>query len=234
MMKIGGIVQARMSSRRLPGKMLRDVAGRPLLGYVRERLMQVKGWEGFVLCTSTESSDDPIAHYCQQHGINCYRGDLENVAQRFLGALDQYDYDVFVRVNGDSPLLDQAIIEEGIGLFQGGDFDLVTNVMPRSFPPGQSVEVVNTQTYRHAYALMTLPEEFEHVTKHFYLHPESYRIYNFSAPMDCSGVHMAVDTQEDLDRFAMMLSRMDRPHWQYSLTRMLSLWQEGSAANDHA
>ncbi len=227
-MKIGGIVQARMSSRRLPGKMLREVAGKPLLGYLLERLAQIKAWDGFVLCTSTEPSDDPIVDYCQQHGVACYRGDLENVANRFLGVLNQYGFEAFVRINGDSPLLDQAIIEQGIGLFQSGDFDLVTNVMPRSFPPGQSVEVVNAETYRRAYTQMSTAEEFEHVTKHFYLHPESYRIQNFSAPMDCSGVHLAVDTQDDLDRFAAMLARMERPHWQYHLMELLALWQEVS------
>jgi len=223
-MKIGAIVQARMSSQRFPDKVLYEVAGKPLLQYLLERLEHCNCLDAIVVATSVDDSDTPIAEYCQQHSMACYRGPLANVAGRFNQVLDIYPFDGFVRVNGDSPLLDQQLIEKGVGIFLNGDFDLVTNVLPPTYPKGQSVEILRTTTYQGAYDHMQEAEDLEHVTKYFYKHPEHFRIHNFALAENLNGIQLSVDTWQDMDRCATILSKMSRPHWEYTLEDILQIY----------
>jgi spore coat polysaccharide biosynthesis protein SpsF len=233
-MRIAAIVQARMSSRRLPGKVLRRVAGKPLLGYLVERLRRCRPLDGVTLATSTSPDDDAVARFCEAEAVPCHRGPLDDVAGRFLGALEQTRADAFVRVNGDSPLLDPRLIDVAVTRFRGGDADVVTNVLRRTYPPGQSVEVVRGYAFRRAYRLMTEPADFEHVTRVFYRLPDRFRLVGFESPTDRSGVRLAVDTPDDLAAFAAIVARMSRPHHEYSLEEILELHHavapEGRAA----
>jgi spore coat polysaccharide biosynthesis protein SpsF len=224
-MKIAAIVQARMTSTRFPGKVLHPVAGQPLLGYLLDRLERCRGLAGLVVATSFGASDDPVADYCRDRRVDCHRGPLLDVAGRFREVLDVYAFDGFVRVNGDSPLLDHHLIERALAHFQVSGADLVSNVVRRSYPRGQSVEVVRGDAFRRAYAGMDEPDDFEHVTRYFYRNPDDYRILSFESPHDDSGVRLVVDTPEDMDRFTAIVSRMDRPHWQYDLPEILRLYQ---------
>ncbi|HET7568269.1 MAG TPA: NTP transferase domain-containing protein [Gaiellaceae bacterium] len=206
-MHVAAVVQARMSSQRLPGKVLAPLAGRPALAWLLERLA---GFE-VVVATSGEPSDDPVAAFCAERGVECFRGPLADVAARFAGAVERYGLDAFVRVNGDSPLLDPALVARGIELFRATEPDLATNVFPRSFPPGQSVEVVRAETF-----LAARPEfderDREHVTTFFYARPERFRIENFAAAAPYEGPSHALDTAEDLARleaWARALPRAD-------------------------
>ena len=158
-----------------------------------------------------------------------FRGALRDVASRFLAVASQEQLDGFVRINGDSPLLDTHLIEEAISIFKAEAVDLVTNVSPRTFPPGQSVEVVRVRTFERAYARYTTPPEFEHVTYHFYQHPEQYTIRNFSARVPYAGMHLAVDTQEDEARLAAIIRGMKQPHWMYALPEIASLYRHVEA-----
>src|ERR1044071_4155673 len=132
-MNTGIIVQARMTSRRLPGKVLHVVAGKPLMQYLLERIRAHFNSEKIVVATSSDPSDKPVSEFCAGFGVDCYRGPLDNVADRFKEVVDAYSFDNFVRVSGDSPLLDARLIERGLNTFREGDFDLVTNVLPRTF-----------------------------------------------------------------------------------------------------
>lgn len=223
-MKVGGIVQARMSSQRLPGKVLRPVNGKPLLQFLLERLVHAATLDTFVIATSIDESDTPIAELCGQLQVHCFRGDLGNVAQRFLDTLDIYMFDVFVRVNGDSPLLDQRLIDRGVTLLLEGGYDLITNVMPRSYPPGQSVEVIQSSAFREACRQMSEAGDFEHVTRYFYKNPDQFKLRNFASPIDYSGIHLAVDTGEDLRVFETLVEAMDRPHWEYTVEEIVHLY----------
>lgn len=223
-MKIGAIVQARMSSQRFPNKVLYEVAGKPMLQYLLERLEHCAYLDDIVVATSTDDSDTPVADYCRQNGVACHRGPLSNVAGRFIEVLDLYGYDCFVRVNGDSPLLDQRVIEKGITIFLNGHFDLVTNVHPRSYPRGQSTESLLASTYREAYKRMRTEDEFEHVTGYYYKYPQEFRIQNFALAKDLSHIQLSVDTCQDMDNFARIVSKMARPHWEYTLEDVLQIY----------
>ena len=142
---IGAIVQARMSSMRLPGKSLRPLCGKPMLQYVLESLAQVDELAETIVATSSDPSDDPIAEFCDQFGSVCFRGSLDHVAERFLQTANARGLSAFVRVSGDSPLLDPRFVARAVDLFVESNADVVTNVFPRTYPPGMSVELVRTE-----------------------------------------------------------------------------------------
>lgn len=221
--KIGAIVQARMSSQRLPSKVLFKVAGKPMLQYLLERLEHCHCLDAIVVATSVDESDDPLAEYCRQNSVACYRGSLTDVAGRFKEVLDVYKFHSFVRVCGDSPLLDQSLIEKGVGIFKVGDFDIVTNAKDRTYPRGQTVEILRADTFRHGYERMRTKDELEHVTPYFYKHSELFKIHNLSLPLNLNNIQLSVDTAEDMNTFAGIVSRMERVHWEYKLDDILGI-----------
>jgi spore coat polysaccharide biosynthesis protein SpsF (cytidylyltransferase family) len=224
-MRIGAIVQARMSSRRLPGKVLRSVDGKPLMAFLLERLRTAKGLDSILLATSNDPSDDVLERFCEERAVRCHRGDLEDVARRLQQASREGNLGAFVRVNGDSPLLDPGLIERGVELYREGDLDIVTNVCPRSFPRGQSVEIVRCATFDSVVAEMVQKEEREHVTTPFYARPDRFRLKNFAADQDWSEISMAVDTEEDLEVFTAVVAEMDRPHCEYGVAALVPLYR---------
>jgi len=225
-MKITAIIQARMNSARLPGKSLALISGRPLLQFVIERVERCISLHDFIVATSTDAADDAIAAFCDARSIQCHRGSPTNVALRFKTCMGRHPCDAFVRVNGDSPLLDPRLIDRGVGQFCAGNFDIVTNVQPRSFPRGQSVEVVRPVAFERAYSLMSEPGDFEHVTRVFYRRADDFEIGRFRHPRDLSGLQMSVDTQEDLDRIRRMVGGMRRSHADYDVEALVRLHHE--------
>jgi spore coat polysaccharide biosynthesis protein SpsF (cytidylyltransferase family) len=220
------IIQARMSSTRLSGKVMRKESGKPMIQYLIERVRLCRRIGTIIVATSKQPGDDIIADFCAVSGIACCRGSLENVASRFVDSLRAYPSGFFVRINGDSPLLDPALIDLAVGKYISGSYDLVTNVFPRSFPYGQSVEVVNTESFISAYPEMVLPEEFEHVTRFFYTHPESYTIDNIDSGGDLSGYNFCVDTEDDWSRFTSIVRGMTRDHREYHLSELIQLYED--------
>jgi spore coat polysaccharide biosynthesis protein SpsF (cytidylyltransferase family) len=212
-----------MNSERLPGKVLHPVRGKPTLEYLLERLERCALLDDILVSTSADQSDDPVERFCRARGTNCFRGSLLNVARRFRDVLEEYKFDVFIRISGDSPLLDPRVVDRGVELFLKGDYDVVTNVFPRSFPRGQSVEVVRAETFRRAFERTWSEDELQHVTLYFYRHPEWFRILNFGADADYSEVHLAVDTIEDMERFASLVEGMEKSHWEYGLPEILDM-----------
>jgi spore coat polysaccharide biosynthesis protein SpsF len=226
MQKIGVIVQARMSSKRLPGKILKIVDGKPLLLFIVEKLVRCKNFTEFVIATSDHESDDPVESFCKKNNVSYYRGSLNDVASRFNEVSENYQWDAFVRINGDSPLIDPYLIDKGVELFRQGKFDLVTNISPRTFPPGQSVEVVKTQTFKNVYSKITTDEDFEHVTKYFYKNPEKFDIVNFSSNFNYGNIHFTVDTPEDFQQFSAIVTKMKKPHWEYHVDDLVKILED--------
>lgn len=225
-MKIGAIIQARMSSQRFPGKVLHPVAGKPLLQYLLERLDTCTSLDAVVVATSTDPQDAPLESYCRRRGVDCFRGDLYNVAQRFRQVLDAYHFEAFARLNGDSPLLDPRLVDRAVGLFRETNADLVSNVLHRTFPRGQSVEVLGVHAFRRGLELMHEPGDFEHVTPVFYREAQRFRIREFCSEPPRGALHLAVDTPEQMGRFAALVAAMDRPHWQYDLDGIVQLCEK--------
>jgi spore coat polysaccharide biosynthesis protein SpsF len=225
-MKIGAIVQARMSSERLPGKILHRILNKPMLQYLLDGLKHCSVLDGLVVATSIEPTDEPIRAFCEAYDIYCFSGALEDVAGRFIGVIDSQEFDAFVRISGDSPLLDYRLVSKAVELFKsGGEYDIVTNTQRRSFPKGQSVEVIKSEKFKAIYPLMKTASEKEHVTTYFYSHQEQFSICNFESGMEYGQIQLSVDTHEDMIKIERLVSSMSKPHWEYSFEDLVKLLQ---------
>jgi spore coat polysaccharide biosynthesis protein SpsF len=207
-------IQARFTSQRLPGKVLRPLRGRPLLAHLLDSLQHCRTLDGIILATSRDDADDPVAAFATAAGVACYRGPLHDVATRMLQAAGVADADAIVRISGDSPLLDPALVDHAVDVFRAQPVDLVSNVVRRTFPRGQSVEVISTRALARAIPGMATADEREHVTTHFYRRPACYLIRSFEAEHPRPDVQLSVDEPADLARCEAILALLDRPHWQ--------------------
>ena len=188
--------------------MLLDLKGRVLLGRVIDRVSQADKVSKLIVATSDQQSDQPIAEFCLREGIHYARGSLVNVADRFRQIAVGEHADAFVRISGDSPLLDPALVDQAIDYYDHGNWDLVTNVLTRTFPRGQSVEVIRSGTFFKTCKTLVTNEQREHVTKAFYENPQAFRIRSFTSDTDLGHVNLCIDTREDLGKIEMILDRI--------------------------
>ena len=194
-------IQARMSSIRFPGKVLAPFNGRPIIAHVVARAAEVLPLSEITVATSTHESDDPLAGYVGDLGVSLFRGPLEDVFERFRLCLEEHPCDWVFRVSADSPLFDPQLIPMMLAYADASDLDLVTNVFPRTFPKGRSLEMINTDTFRRIDSRELSPDQQEHVTPVFYDNPERFRILNIeSGDPSQAEVNLCVDTVDDLQR----------------------------------
>ena len=217
------VIQARCSSFRFSGKVVHRIHGKPLLQYLIERLERAKSIDELVVATSSEKEDEPIVQLCHELGWACFRGPLENVAERFIRLFDVYSADAYVRISGDSPMLDPTLVDEVVGVFQQRQPDLATNVFPRSFPKGESVEVLDPDSYRQAFGQLESVADLENVTTYMYRHPDRFRIENVNAGEAFNHYDLSIDRLPQAVTFGSMLAKMDRPHWDYGWRELVEL-----------
>ena len=210
------IIQARMSSRRFPGKMLTPLKEVVLLQRVVDAARRATMLRKVMVATSDEDSDDAIANYCRMNHIPFHRGPLNNVALRFKQLIELEGDEAFLRISGDSPVMDHRLLDRAVSLYQVGGCDLVTNVGTRTFPKGQSVELVSSKAFLNTVQRMSEPHHLEHVTTYFYENREVFRMVNFTSGVDAGTVNLSVDTPEDLARIETVLdaSVSKSPSWQ--------------------
>jgi spore coat polysaccharide biosynthesis protein SpsF (cytidylyltransferase family) len=229
-MRVVVTIQARLSSQRLPGKILRNLRGRPMLDYLLEGLGHATRVDEVWIATSAEASDDATAEFAAARGVRCHRGPLEDVARRLLGAGEAAAADAIVRVSGDSPLLDPALVDEAVALYRESTVDVVSNVRPRSFPKGQSVEVIAMAALRRAVAQMRAVEEREHVTPYLYAHPEKFAVRAIGAMQPRPDVQLSVDSPEDFARCEAILGLLAAPHWQAGWRGCVAAYDQSAAS----
>ena len=224
LVKLVAVIQARMSSRRLPGKVLLSLRGKPMIQYVMDSVRKAKEVDEVVLATSDETSDDLVADFGARQGAMVVRGPLDDVAGRFLLAASQSNADGIVRICGDSPLLDYRIIDRCARLFRAGDWDMVSNRIPRTFPPGCTVEVIGHLVLQKIYPSMIV-EDREHVTSALYQN-QSVSIQPVICDSDLSGNPLVVDSAEDFALVEQIFEKMSRPHTDYTLDEVVALRKE--------
>lgn len=229
--KVGAVIQARMNSSRFPGKTLHRVEGQPLLDYLVEGLRRSRTLDEIVVATSHEATDNPIEAYCAKKKLAVFRGSLNDVAGRMRDAANDQALDAMVRISGDSPLLDYRLVDQAVDLYRHRRCHLVTNVMPRTFPKGQSVEVINVERFNEVCSRMILQDEKEHVTLYYYRNPDAFSIRTVLSEDDDSSFQLSVDTPEDMRRFQRILSQIDGPHWEFGYKDFIRLAR--SANCDH-
>lgn len=195
-----GVLQARMSSTRLPGKVMADVAGEPMLGRQVERLRRSRRLDRLVLATSEDPSDDPLAAYSESLGLDVVRGPLADVLGRFLMALDRFPAaDVMVRLTGDCPLTDWRVLDATVDRHIEAGADYTSNVAHRTFPHGLDVEVARPQALRTAGAAATSAHDREHVMPFLYAQPERFKLASITRTPSLAHLRWTVDFPEDLE-----------------------------------
>jgi len=193
------ILQARMTSTRLPGKVLKPLAGAPMILRQIERVRRARRIDRLVAATSDQPSDDGLADVLAGAGMLTYRGPLDDVLARFVGALDAFGpAEHVVRLTGDCPLADPGLIDAVIDLVVRERADYGSDTPPRrTFPKGLDAEVMTAAALRAAAARASTPEEHEHVTWGLHQHPELYRQAFLSQGADEGDVRWTVDTPDD-------------------------------------
>lgn len=173
-----------MGSSRLPGKVLMEAAGRPMLHHLVSRLKGAPSIVAIVLATSTHSQDKPLLEFAQQEGIGGFAGSEDDVMSRVVDAAASQDAEVIVEITGDCPLIDPAIVEQAIRLFFANACDYASNVQVRSYPDGMDVQVFRLETLRRSSALTSDAEEREHVSLHIRRNPQMFRQLTLVADPD--------------------------------------------------
>lgn len=198
--RVYATIEARMTSTRLPGKVLLDAAGVPMLQRMIERLRRVPALDGIVVATTTNASDDPIEELTRTLGVGCFRGSEDDVMERVLGAARAHDIDVIVETTGDCPLIDPAVVQTIIDDYFSTSVDYAANVLERTYPIGMDTQVFATEVLAEAFSLTDAPDDREHVSLFIYRHPELYTLNNRAAPehQHDPQLRLTLDTAEDL------------------------------------
>jgi glutamate-1-semialdehyde aminotransferase/spore coat polysaccharide biosynthesis protein SpsF (cytidylyltransferase family) len=196
--RVVAVIQARMASQRLPGKILQNIHGKPMLWHVVYRAQNASKVDAVIVATSTSSSDDAVQAYCEQAGIPVFRGDEQNVLDRFFHAASKMEATTVVRLTGDCPLLDPTVIDDLITDFEKGGADFVTNTLVYTYPDGLDAEVFSFEALRQSQEKATLSSEREHVTP-FIRNSSGFRLRNVASKNPRGkGLRWTVDDAADL------------------------------------
>jgi spore coat polysaccharide biosynthesis protein SpsF len=212
------ILQARVSSTRLPGKVLKPILGRPMLARQIERVRRARRIDELVVATSTEAEDDAIAGLCRAERVALFRGSLTDVLDRFYRAAKTKHPSHVVRLTGDCPLTDPTIIDGIIEFGVDGDYDFASNGIRRTFPRGLDASIVKMRCLEEAWREATLPAEREHVTPFLYSRPQRFRLGRFTQAQDLSALQWSVDTAADFEFVASVYEALHpaKPNFRYS------------------
>jgi spore coat polysaccharide biosynthesis protein SpsF (cytidylyltransferase family) len=198
-MKTVAIIQARMTSTRLPGKIMADLAGKPLLYHVVARAQKARTLDLVAVATTDRLTDDQVAQYCGTMGVPYFRGDEDDVLDRYYQAAKQFRADVVVRLTADCPLLDPTVIDKVVQVFCSDDYDYVSNTIKPTYPDGLDAEVFRRAALEQAWREAHLKSEREHVTPYIWKQPNLFRLRNVENEQDLSDLRWTVDEPEDLE-----------------------------------
>lgn len=226
--KVVAIIQGRMSSSRLPGKILADIAGQPMLTRVYTRTSRAKTLDEVIFATTTDASDDPVAEYCDFSGIPFTRGSLFDVLDRYYQTASQAKADVVVRITADCPVIDSELIDNVVNSLLEDEYDFVCNRLPppwdRTYPIGLDVEACTFKVLKKAWKDAKEPQHREHAMPYFYeevklsavsrqlsegISPRGFKIALLNHTTDFGDYRWTVDTPEDLEFMRQVYNRFD-------------------------
>lgn len=213
-MRTVAIVQARMGSTRLPGKVLMDIGGETALSRVVRRLSRAKLITEVIIATTESPADDAIVAQAKQLGVRCFRGSEQDVLARYLGAAEEFEAEVIVRVTSDCPLIDPGVADQVLQDFFSARVDFAYNDVEQSFPRGLDVEALSREALRRAAKLAERQYEREHVTPVFYDRTDLFKMAIVHAEKDFSRYRWTLDTPDDLQLIREIYRRFsDRDHF---------------------
>lgn len=236
---IAAIIQARMSSSRLPGKVLLGINGRPMFSYMVERVRSAHSIDRVIIATSTEPQDDAIADFCTRESIACYRGSLDDVLDRYYRAATDHACDVIVRLTADCPLIDPAVIDVMIDTYRSGSYDYVANSAPpegKTYPDGMDVEVFSYAALARAWREAARPSEREHVTFYFWKNPGLFSFYRRDLAVDWGAYRLTVDYPEDFALVSSLIGHFSEKNPRFTMEEIISFLEANPAVkalNEH-
>jgi spore coat polysaccharide biosynthesis protein SpsF len=236
------LIQARMGSTRFPGKVLKPLLGRPMLGHLVERVRYARGLHDVVVATSDRSEDGVIRRFCHNEGIHVFAGSEPDVLDRFYQAAVAFGADPVLRVTGDCPLIDPELIERLLELYAGGAYDHVSVATGAGalfldggrYPNGLDAECFSFAALQQAWSQATENSDREHVTPYIWRVPDRFRCHMIRSPIDYSHLRWTVDYEDDylmVKRIYEALYRPERPFLYREIVEHLNRNPELSAAN---
>jgi spore coat polysaccharide biosynthesis protein SpsF len=217
------VVQARMNSQRLPGKVLTDLCGAPLLAWLVERVRPSRLADEILVATTTVPDDDAVEALCGELGVRCFRGHPTDVLRRFADAAEAFHPDAVVRLSADSPLLEHVAVDAVLGDFEKRGPDIAQNQREPGWPVGTAVEALSADTLRRLDAAATDERHREHVTLYAYEHPNEFTSLYVPPPdgLRAPDLRVTVDTAEDLARVRTICERF-APRRDFGLDEVIS------------
>ncbi len=225
---IAVIIQARMGSTRLPGKILKKILGKTMIEHMIERVKRSKSIDKIILATTLNKEDAGLSVIAKRQKIDFYRGSEKDVLDRYYQAAKKFKADVVVRVTGDCPLIDSAVVDRVVNFYKKNmdKFDYVDNVLPPTFPDGMDVEVFSFSALERAWREAKLPSEREHVDPYIIYHPEIFRLGSVRYKKDISNLRLTVDNPEDLTLVRDIFKFLYKKNKRFSLEDILVLEKE--------
>ena len=212
MSNIGCIIQARMGSTRLPGKVMMDVEDqKPVLYFVIKQLQECKLIDKIIVATTTNDEDSQIVNYSKNLGIDYFRGSAKDVLDRYYQCAKEYSISTIVRIPSDKPLIDPEVVDNVISIFNNNSYDYVTNFLSNpTFPSGEEVEVFSMNGLKKVWKEAILPSEREHVTPYFSNHEDKFEITHVENSENLSHLRCAIDRIEDLELVRLIVSKIKK------------------------
>ncbi len=235
MSRVVASIEARMGASRLPGKVLMELAGRPALSRMLERVRQARSLDDIVIATTDNPADDAIVRWAEAEGVAVFRGSEDDVLDRVLRAQEKMGADIVVELCGDCPLIDPAVIDAAVARYARGDCDIVTTTAPQSYPEGIDVEVFALAALREVAASCRDAEVREHVSLDFYRN-KRWRLVSLQAPpaLRRPEVRLLLDWPQDPDFLSALCARLDALHGaDFDTADVLALLDREGAALGH-
>ncbi len=198
-MRVVAVIQARMGSTRLPGKVLKNICGETMLSRVINRIKRSTLLDEILVATSVKPADEAIVHEAELLGVSCFSGSEDDVLDRYYKAAIEYNAETVVRVTSDCPLIEPAILDSVVRVFLKEKSDYASNTIVRTYPRGLDVEVISVSALTTAWRNAEKPYQRAHVTPYIYENPHCFRLVSVTGSPDYSGYRWTVDTLEDLE-----------------------------------
>lgn len=221
------IIQARMGSTRLPGKIMMDLSGSPVLAHVIGRVGQMKTLDDIIIATTNAPADDIVAAFADKMGVLSFRGSESDVLSRYYHAAAENGAETIVRITSDCPVYDPGIGDAIVRFYHAHHFDIVTNAGgitgTRTFPPGTDTEIFSMKRLTDAFQNASLSYQREHVTPYIYeMFPDT--VYHYNSEQDCSHLRLTLDTPEDYNLISIIYNQLYQNGQPFSLKEIIALY----------
>jgi spore coat polysaccharide biosynthesis protein SpsF len=211
-MKIVATIEARMTSSRLPGKVMLPALGRPMLAHLTSRLKTVQSIDEIVLATTVNATDDVLAEFAEKDGIKVFRGSEEDVMARVIGAAESAQADVVVEITGDCPIIDPDLVEQTIRVFQRNNAVYCANSFISSYPDGMDTQVITLEALKKSFSMTADPQDREHVSRHIVKNPQLFpHVYLVAPPsLHWPGLGLTLDEPADYELIRTLIENLGK------------------------